>query len=48
MKTKIYQAFLVFMLVFCAPWAIASALQTYAATGGFIGKFVYEATHENS
>lgn len=48
MKTKLYQAFAVFVLVFCAPWAIANALNTYQSAGEFLGQWVFEATHEDS
>ncbi len=44
----IRKALLAFLITFCAPAMLISAYRTYAAAGADVGKFVYEATHENS
>ena len=44
---KYYLAFLAFVLTFCAPWAIASAIGVYAQLGSKIGQAVYEVTHDD-
>lgn len=48
MRGRVYKAFCVFVITFCAPALVLNAIQTYGATGQKIGQKIYEGTHEKN